>query len=171
MKKHILICTFAIAACAGNVDQKDESSKTIEENTLTETTLPTTAQNRRYCFLRTEGTDNQDTTTVQFSFNEDNVAGEMNWIPKEKDSRKGVLTGTILGDEIKAVWSYMQEGMKDSMTVAFKLSPQQLAQKPLKVDTVTGRQETDERADYTVIYMPHNCDQLTPSLMPSPPTP
>lgn len=171
MKKHILICTFAIAACTGNVDQKDESSKTTGEDILTETELPTTEQNRRYCFLRTEGTDNQDTTTVQFTFNEDKVEGEMNWIPKEKDSRKGILTGTISGDEIKAVWSYIQEGMKDSMAVAFKLSPQQLAQKPLKVDTVTGRQETDERANYTLIYMLHNCDQFTPSVMSSPPTP
>lgn len=157
MKRYIIISAFALASCAGGGNQKNDTSKTLKEDTLTGTIRPTAQQNKRYCFRRTEGTGNQDTTIVQFTVNVDRIEGTMNWIPKEKDSRKGILTGTISDHEIKAVWSYIQEGMKDSMVVAFKLTPQRLAQKPLKVNAATGRQETDEEADYTVIYEQDEC--------------
>ncbi|NGM66930.1 hypothetical protein [Sphingobacterium sp. SGR-19] len=136
--KYFILCAIALVSCMGSGNRKgDETS---------------------YCFIRTDGTDQQDTTTVRFTIGADKLEGEMNWIPKEKDSRKGVLVGTIAGDEITAIWRYMQEGMEDSIEVAFKFSPNQLAQKPLKVNTNTGVQETDDDADYTLIYTPVGCD-------------
>lgn len=122
------------------------------------TTISNEPVQKSYCFIRTDGTDQTDTTTVRFTIGADKLEGEMNWIPKEKDSRKGVLVGTIDGDEITAVWRYMQEGMEDSMEVKFKFAPNQLAQKPLIVNTSTGVQETDKAADYTLIYTPVGCD-------------
>lgn len=156
MGRHLIISIFAFAliSCGGSSDQKKETSKITKEG-IVDTTMRSTSG--RYCFLRTEGTHEQDTTVVQFTVDGDRVEGVMNWIPDEKDSRRGILTGTISDDEIKAMWSYVQEGMDDSMIVAFKLTPQQLAQKPLKVNTATGRQETDEAADYTVMYKQDNC--------------
>ena len=65
--------------------------------------------------------------------NANKVNGDMNWLPKEKDRRKGTLSGTLNGDKIEAVWSFMQEGMKDTLAVEFKLSAQQLAQKPMSL--------------------------------------
>lgn len=153
MKKYILICAMGLASCTGSNDQ---TSNTATEDTIT-VEVYTIQQNKPYCFLRTEGSDNQDTTTVHLIVNANKVTGEMHWTPKEKDSRTGILTGTISGDEISAVWSYMQEGMKDTMTVAFKLSAQQLAQKPLKLDPATGREETDEAASYTLLYETDSC--------------
>ncbi len=146
MKRYLVLSAVVLASCTGNGNQKNRAVD-----------AETPEQDKHYCFQRTEGTNDQDTTTVHFTLLANNIEGEMEWVPYEKDSRKGTLTGTVSGDEITAVWSYMQEGVKDSIVVAFKLSAQQLAQKPLRVNTVSGRQETDKDADYTLVYLPYDC--------------
>lgn len=157
MKNYLILCAVGLASCSGNGTRNSEGLKQIDEDTVHTRVNSKQEQQRRYCFIRTEGTDQQDTTTVRFTLNADIVEGEMQWIPQEKDSRKGVLAGTISGDEITAIWRYRQEGIKDSMRVAFKLSSVQLAQKPLKVNNITGSQETDDTADYTLLYTSVNC--------------
>ena len=159
MKKYLVISILAFASCTGNGDKKTDTSDTIKVDTSKASTINEPQQNKEYCFVLTEGIGNKDTTAVHLVINADKLSGEMNWLPKEKDRRKGTLTGTIAGDEIRAVWSFMQEGMKDSISVAFKLSSQQLAQKPLKVNTANGRQDTDESAGYTLLYKPTDCSQ------------
>lgn len=150
------IFLLALVSC-GNGEQKKGTSK-ITEDSIASTTVPASPEKTgHYCYLRTEGTNNQDTTIVQFTVDGDRVEGVMNWMPAEKDSRKGVLTGTISGEEIKATWNYMQEGLRDSIVVAFKLASQQLTQKPFTVNSATGRQDTDEAANYSIIYTIHDC--------------
>ncbi|PRD57179.1 hypothetical protein [Sphingobacterium gobiense] len=156
MKNYFLLCAIALGSCVGDGSRNDEDIKRIDEDTI-RTVASRPQQNKSYCFIRTEGTDQQDTTNVTFTINGDKVEGEMNWIPKEKDSRKGILLGTISDNEITAMWNYMQEGTRDSMRVAFKLVSNQLTQKPLTINATTGIQETDEAADYTVIYISENC--------------
>ncbi|MBL4677024.1 MAG: hypothetical protein JKY70_12585 [Mucilaginibacter sp.] len=160
MKPYVIICALALASCAGNGDKKSDTSANASADTAGKPQIQAPAQDMDYCFLRTEGTSNQDTTAIHLLLKGGKVTGEMKWLPKEKDSRKGTLNGTITGDEIKAVWSFMQEGVKDSINVAFKLSAQELAQKPLKVNTADGRQVTDEAAGYTLLYKLDNCSQF-----------
>jgi len=160
MKPYVIICALALASCAGNGNKKADTTTAIIGDTTAKSVMKSPAQDMDYCFVRTEGTSNQDTTAVHLLLKGGKVTGEMKWLPKEKDSRKGTLNGTIKGDEIKAVWSFMQEGMKDSIDVAFKLSAQELAQKPMKVNTTDGRQETDDAAGYTLIYKLDNCSQF-----------
>lgn len=112
-----------------------------------------------YCYLLTEGAENQDTTIIQLVVKDTIVKGVMNWLPAEKDSRKGILKGDISGDEIKAVWHFVQEGKEDSLRLAFKLAPQQLLQKPLKVNVAIGTQETDHMAGYVLEYTQHDCSK------------
>lgn len=152
MKKYLIICAVGLASCTGNSDRNNRHADMVTDDNIGTTELSTPLQNERYCFIRTEGNSNQDTTTVHFILNNDRVDGEMNWIPYEKDSRRGKLNGTISGDEITAVWHYMQEGMQDTMLVMFRLSSQQLAQKPLKINPTNYKQETDEAADYVLLY-------------------
>ncbi|MEO7215641.1 hypothetical protein [Mucilaginibacter sp.] len=162
MKSYIIIGVLALASCAGNgkkgTDTIATDSGKIDTSYATKANTP--AQNMEYCFVHTDGTAAQDTTAVHLVINANKVSGEMNWLPKEKDRRKGTLSGTLDGDKIKAVWSFMQEGQTDTMTVAFKLSSQQLAQKPFTVDAKTGRQQVDNKADYTIIYNMDNCDKF-----------
>jgi len=158
MKPYTILsmCALALASCTGNGNKTTDTTKIAGGDTTKEATLNAPAQNMEYCFLRTEGTSNQDTTAVHLVVNANKVTGEMKWLPKEKDARKGTLEGTMSGNDIKAVWTFMQEGTKDTMAVAFQLSSQQLGQKPFKV-TKDGRQETDGTAGYTIMYKLDNC--------------
>jgi hypothetical protein len=162
MKQYVVICAFAFASCAGNSQKGADTviTDSSQADTALATNLNTPAQNMEYCFMRTEGTNAQDTTAIHLIINGGKVSGDMKWIPKEKDSRKGTLTGTIEGNDIKAVWSFMQEGMTDTLAVAFKLSAQQLAQKPSVYNKQNGREQLDKNADYTLIYKLDNCDKF-----------
>ena len=102
MKKYLVIPILFFASCADRADKKADEPK----------------QSGAYCFLLTEGTGGQDTTTVHLMIDADKVSGEMDWL---------------------------------------KLSSEQLTQKPLKVNTANGRQETDETAGYTISYKPVDC--------------
>lgn len=166
MKPYTIIsmCALALASCTGN------STKSVDTTTTADTTkadmLNSPSQNMEYCFLRTEGSNNQDTTAVHLVINAGKVTGEMQWIPKEKDARKGTLEGTIAGNDIKAVWTFSQEGMKDTLGVAFQLSAQELAQKPFKV-VKDGRQQTDGAAGYTITYKLDNCTKFKTGVKPA----
>ncbi|MES2266294.1 MAG: hypothetical protein V4520_06020 [Bacteroidota bacterium] len=169
MKLYTLLsmCVLALASCAGNGNKNADTAQTATaEDTSNAATLNAPAQNMEYCFLRTEGTSNQDTTAIHLNITAGKVSGEMQWLPKEKDARKGTLEGTMTGKDIKAVWTYMQEGAKDTLSVAFQLSAQELAQKPYKV-TKDGRQETDGASAYTIIYKLDNCSKFKPAAKPS----
>jgi hypothetical protein len=108
------------------------------------------------CFLRTEGKTNQDSTSIELVIENNKVTGRMNWMPYQKDSRKGTIEGTIKGDTINAVWSFMQEGMKDTLNLKFKLNNNELLQKPLKLKVTSGREQTDESVGYALNYEASN---------------
>ncbi|MEO8887031.1 MAG: hypothetical protein ABI367_13280 [Mucilaginibacter sp.] len=110
------------------------------------------------CFLLTEGNNNRDSTSIELVIKNNKVTGSMNWLPYQKDSRKGSLTGTINNNIIQANWSFMQEGIKDTLNLQFMLDSTRLLQKPLKANTQSGRQQTDALASYTLIY--HTSDKI-----------
>lgn len=168
MKPYTIVsmCALALASCTGNGNKGADTTKAAPGDTSKAATLNAPAQNMEYCFLRTEGISNQDTTAVHLIINAEKVSGEMQWLPKEKDARKGTLEGTIKGNDIKAVWTFMQEGMKDTMAVDLQLSSQQLGQKPFKV-TKDGRQVTDGAAGYTIIYKLDNCSAFKTAAKPA----
>jgi hypothetical protein len=66
------------------------------------------------------------------------------------------LEGILKGDTINAVWSFLQEGMKDTLHLKFKLNNNELSQKPLKLNVTTGKDQTDESAGYTLKYQESN---------------
>jgi hypothetical protein len=156
----ILIGALAIGSCSSPVTKVAETDTTEHDTTVNQDSSFANANSpsaiSSLCFLHTEGTRNQDTTTIELVIKGDTVTGEMNWLPGLKDGRRGLLSGKKTGDKINAMWTFKQEGMTDSMAVAFKLTGNQLAQKPLKTDPKTGRQSTDDAADYTILYHSSN---------------
>lgn len=149
---------FVAASCSSPNTKTASTDTVVAGETLAKARSTPTTNNTptitSMCFVRTEGTHNQDTTTVQLVVKGNTVTGEMSWLPFAKDSRKGILTGKQSGDTINAVWTFKQEGMTDTMRLKFKLDGNNLLQKPLKVNTKTGRQQTNEPADYSVQYKP-----------------
>jgi hypothetical protein len=49
------------------------------------------------------------------------VTGMYNWLPAEKDQRKGSLTGTLEGNSIKAKYIFIQEGIENSADISIKI--------------------------------------------------
>jgi len=112
------------------------------------------------CYLYTSGNQMRDTLYVQLHIQDNKVSGKMTNTIYEKDSRKGTLTGSMNTDKsINAVWTFMQEGVKDTMNVEFLLNHTSLIQKPLKVDAATGRETTNHTAPYSIELKPTDCNK------------
>ncbi|QEC74936.1 hypothetical protein [Mucilaginibacter ginsenosidivorax] len=157
---YLLACFALLASCSGerNAADDDTTTSTLQPaDTQLASAANAPAVNMRYCFFYTEGNKAQDTTLVSIYINGDKVTGNMNWMPKEKDARKGTLTGKLAGNAIKAIWNFNQEGAADTMAVEFQLRGNALAQKPYAYNPKTGRQQTNSKATYNVIYNMKNC--------------
>ncbi|UEG54554.1 hypothetical protein LLH06_06215 [Mucilaginibacter daejeonensis] len=112
------------------------------------------------CYVHVSGKDLRDTLYVKLHVEKDQVTGKMIDAIWEKDSRKGDIKGTLLPNKtIKAVWTFMQEGMTDTMSVALKMDHTGLLIKPFKFDEKTGRQMTDESAAYNIALKPADCNK------------
>jgi hypothetical protein len=152
------IIILGMAACSSPQEKQATDSTTIKTE-VTQTTIDTVVASE-FCFLGTGGSKNQDSTKVHLLIKDSTVTGDMNWMPYEKDRRLGKLQGVKKGDEITAVWTFMQEGMEDTLTTQFKLSNDKLVQKALKLNTKTGRQQTDRNDNYTLAYKAVDCSAL-----------
>jgi hypothetical protein len=155
--KHIIPITIITLAAASCSSPQNKSNNIDNDTTQTDTIaavrdVPSAPVNGTQRFVHTEGTNQQDSTTVTLNLQSGTVTGQMNWMPHEKDSRKGTLKGTRNGDMVDATWTFMQEGMTDTLHLKFKFQNDKLLQKPLKLNAKTGREQTDESADYTVPY-------------------
>lgn len=137
----IIFCCLSFAACqSGN---RNEGSTADNE--------------QKYCFLRLEGTQLQDSAYIQWVTRDETVSGVFNVIPYEKDARRGTVLGTLEDDVFDLVWTFSQEGIQDTLRVVFKLDNGKLLQKPLSVDTLTGRQLTLDSSPFSSVYEPIDC--------------
>jgi hypothetical protein len=160
IKLCLLLIGALIASCSGNRTNNNTDTLSTNGNhkdTMLANATDAPAVNMQYCFYHTDGTQAQDTTSINILINGEKVTGKMSWLPKEKDARKGTIAGTLKANAIKAVWTFMQEGTQDTMNVEFQLRGNTLAQKPYLYDAKTGRQLTNVKADYNVIYSMKNC--------------
>jgi hypothetical protein len=146
-----MLIAVAMAACTSSENKEGVGDTVINGDTLAK---PIEAEATSMCFLRTEGGGNKDTTSIELVIKDDKVSGQMYWHPFEKDSRKGALNGTVRGDTVYAVWTFMQEGMQDTLGLQFLIKGDNLMQKPLKLNAKAGRQQTDNAADFTLLHHP-----------------
>jgi hypothetical protein len=110
-----------------------------------------------HCFIRTEGKNNQDTAAVKLVITNELVSGKMINMPYEKDSRRGTIKGIKTGDTIVGIWTYIQEGMWDSLKVAFLLKDDQLIQKETTFDPPQGREVLPDTSSYTRVFNKVDC--------------
>ena len=158
IKLCLLVAGMMAASCSGNHSNNTDTLGTAgKKDTALANAADAPVVNMQYCFYHTDGNAAQDTTTVSILINGNQVTGKMNWLPKEKDARKGTISGKLNGNAIKALWTFNQEGSKDTMSVEFQLRGNALAQKPYSYDAKTGREQTNTKADYSVIYNMKNC--------------
>lgn len=145
------LIALCLAACS-SPQKKTDSADSVKKDT-------TTAENTKapvissYTFLHHQG---NDTTRVEFTLINDYVQGLMDWFPNDgTDGHSGVIEGHLKNDTIHAVWGYAVGRQKDTMKVEFLFKDStDLRQKPLVMNTKTGRLQTNEKADYTILYKP-----------------
>lgn len=131
------------------------SGKSAQENNAAAAPLDTTL-----CFLRLEGQAFQDSTFVYLDIAQDTVTGIMNWIPAEKDARRGMVYGMHSQDTLNLTWTFIQEGREDTLHTRFLLQDGVLKQQEFAVDSVTGRQYTAENGAFSLEYTTAPCPDL-----------
>lgn len=150
----VIFCLFGLFSCQSSTRN---DHRTIND-TLSETDpLTRTDQEKKYCFLRLEGTQQQDSSYIQLVVRNETVSGVYNVIPHEKDARRGTVLGELNDEVFDLVWTFTQEGLQDTLRVVFALRNGKLVQKPLSVDTLTGRQVTRDTSGFSDVYEPVDC--------------
>jgi len=150
----LLISLTLLYACnsGNNKNQSSDIDTASKRDSITHAAL-----NPTLCFEHYDGTKNQDTTALHLEIFDNDVKGELKWIPSEKDRRIGTIKGTKNGDIIKGIWTYTQEGQQDSLPVEFKLLKEKILQKAYAVDPKTGRETLADTSGFTIEFKEVPC--------------
>lgn len=121
---HILLLAifslFLLAACNKTdtpqpINQAATGMPDIASNNVTSNSL----SDGTYCFSKVL---NKDVTDVKLNIAGNVVTGKMNWLPYEKDSARGTLTGTVnTTGELELLYDYMIEGNQQTETKMMKI--------------------------------------------------
>lgn len=152
MKYAIIFATICLLAACGPNPEKTSNDSTDSSGFSIETTYTMSG-----CFLHTDGLKNQDTTLVQLEIKDSDVTGQLSYMPHEKDRATGIMHGKKDGDIINAMWVYIQEGIKDSVAVSFKINEETILQKQPSYDSKTGRIFLADTALYSIKYTEVEC--------------
>lgn len=78
----------------------------------------------QYCYAHTtpEGAPDGDRVLLRLEVDGLRVSGSFDWLPAEKDSRRGTLDGVLTGHTIVADYRYTQEGTTASATLRIELN-------------------------------------------------
>lgn len=144
MNRYLSFFIFLLASCSnpGN-EQKPEETRPVTQ---------------KLCFIRVEGTQNQDSSKISLDINDARVRGTYNILPREKDSRKGTLDGQLKDSLIRGRWYFIQEGVLDTLDVEFKLSGNKLLQRKYKIDQKTGSEILDTSANFSIEFLKEDCN-------------
>ena len=158
--KNVLFVAFVAFAWLGC-----QNPTTTNEPTETAPAPPTVPSNaatnpEKMCFRLLEGTKSQDTTHLELTIIGTEVSGKMDWVPHEKDSARGTITGKINGNVITGIYNYMIEGSQQSEEVAFQMGKGQIMRKRGELtETAPGQLvfKDVEKARFTDVFTQIPC--------------
>lgn len=153
MNKYLIICSLLFLSCRDNAKITQEAT----ENVIEIATKISTNTTDTLCFLQTQGIKHQDTSIIKLVITNNDVVGKMLYMPHEKDGRFGNIKGNKNGDILDLVWTYMQEGMKDSIPVILKMNGSSLLQKSSSYDLNSGREFIADTAEFRKEYSKMDC--------------
>jgi len=159
-QSHVLIISIGFFLFCSGCNQLPQAKKhanwvdsTFQSDTMV---VDTSKRPNEYCFIHVT---QSDSSFVNLVFIKEQVTGKYTWIPFEKDSRTGTITGSKRGDTLDVVWNFMQEGVKDTLRTMFLLHDGTLKQRPFRVNQQTGRQQADQHAAFSILYKPIVCSK------------
>jgi hypothetical protein len=115
-----ILSIFALTACnktdtPPNIANQSPAATAAKINNMNDGT---------YCFSKKF---NQDVTNIQLIISGSNITGFMNWVPYQKDSARGTLTGTKnTAGELDLLYDYMIEGSQQTETKVMKIENEKL---------------------------------------------
>jgi len=113
---------FLFIGCKNSNEQKqDSNTKDLKEDKSIEniTTNKLCFQNE-YPFQ--DNPSMKDVEELTLSIEGEKVTGSYNWLPAQKDQRKGSLTGTIKDKMITAEYRFLQEGIEATTQLVIKIN-------------------------------------------------
>jgi len=152
----IISAALFIALLASSCSDNEPNDEAPVNNEL-QTEVPAAVIDT-LCFLRTGGINDVDSAFIKLIVEKDSVIrGDMRYLPKEKDSRIGViLPGKMHGDTMNLEWNCIQEGRKFSVPVSFILRDGNIYQKLWAYDN-EGEEYLPDTASYGLMYKPVDC--------------
>ncbi len=93
---------------------------------MQEVTIPPAIHEANYCFrfvpAQPAESSRKDDLRMSLTVIGDSVVGSYNWLPSEKDGRRGILRGTKKDSGMILTYFFMQEGSYDTaeLNVVFK---------------------------------------------------
>ncbi len=112
---YILFALLLWSCTTEKKEQTTSANEVVEEKLL--------CFRNEYPFEDNSGKMDVEELTLTITGNE--VTGVYNWLPAEKDQRKGNLTGTLDGNSIKAKYIFMQEGIENSADINIQIDDNQ----------------------------------------------
>jgi hypothetical protein len=100
----IIACTFFVGCYNSNTDEAEKTTLCFR-NENSHHNMPTL----------------KDIEELNLFLKNGKVIGTYNWLPAEKDKRKGSLSGSINTNIIKALYTFEQEGIKDTTLIKIVL--------------------------------------------------
>ncbi|MXV51600.1 hypothetical protein GS399_11515 [Pedobacter sp. HMF7647] len=159
MKKSSLLYLLPLTLFACNSATKKSETTDSSVTTTKTITDSVTVTTSKTCYQLVSGNTKRDTANISLTVTGNEVGGTYNNMIWEKDSRKGTLVGTKQNDEIIGSWKFMQEGMTDSLPVAFKIQGDKLLAKDYSFDSKTGRQFISDTAAYSRTFSTVDCKE------------
>ncbi|MFK7972677.1 MAG: hypothetical protein AB8F95_20065 [Bacteroidia bacterium] len=116
--------------CTPAAENAEKSSSTEQTSTAkttqaAPTEMPANVKPVQFCFRKEfpyqDNSGMKDVLELILNIKGEVVNGAYNWLPAEKDQRKGVLKGRVEGEFIKGMYAYTQEGKLDSAEVIISI--------------------------------------------------
>lgn len=127
MKKIFFLLLICCIGCGENKEGQEAqelSEGTVMQDSVagTETKTP---EKSFFCFFAIQNEDPashlRDSVILNLELTGEVVSGNFNWIPAEKDSRRGTIQATRTGDQVKGNYAFTQEGVQDTLRIEIQL--------------------------------------------------
>lgn len=123
----LVIATSALTVSCNKTATGEILPEPIIEKTVKKSELEKEMDIKRsYCF-RTESVSKENSSQVdilelKLDIVGSSVSGIYNWLPKQKDTREGFITGSMDDNIIKGKYQFTQEGKEETIPILIKLN-------------------------------------------------
>lgn len=126
MNKPVAVIILSILINFSFLGCKDSNKKSTAQNSEIKKNNSIESQTEQLLCFRNEflfknDSEMKDVQELNLRIDKEKVKGIYNWLPAEKDQRKGYLTGIIKDNIINAIYIFSQEGIQDSTSITISL--------------------------------------------------